>query len=156
MTTVGELFHSLDRDEVIATIDRLYPKSPVDYPSYQSAWQVIRRKEAASRTRMVCELYAAPSDEDPAKTYIGVHGRDLIDGVAYAIEFVQWAEWLAMEVRILPECGEISPVEPLAHIFWEMTWVGYDESEIADQKQEIMDLADEANEMLDSETPTRS
>ena len=52
----------------------------------------------------------------------------------------------------MPECGEISPVEPLAHIFWEMTWVGYDESEIADQKQEIMDLADEANEMLTPNT----
>lgn len=148
MTTVGELFHSLNRDEVIATIDRIYPNPKVDYPSYEAAWDIILRKESATQTTMVCELYTAQSCDDPPETYIGVHGREPGEDVAYAIEFVPWAEWLSMEIRVLPECGEVPPVEVLAHIFWEMTWVGYDDQSIADEKEAIEDKVEEVKAML--------
>lgn len=155
MTTVGELFHSLGRDEVIAAIDRLYPNPPVDYPSYQGAWDIICDKQALTPTDMVCELYRDWSWDEPREPYVGVHGRS-IEGEAYAIEFNPWSEWLTMEIKIDPEIGDISQVDTLAHIFWEMTWCGYNDEAIADEKQEIMDRVDEVKELLESEPHSRS
>jgi len=154
MATVGELFHSLDRDEVIATIDRLYPTPPVDYPSYQGAWDIILRKEAAEPRNMVCEIYSAQSLDDPPEPYFSVHGVDLSDGTGYAIEFTPWNEWLTMEVRLPEECADMTPVEQLAHILWEMTWCGYNDEAVADEKQAIVDRVEEVKEMIETEAQT--
>ena len=157
MTTVGELFHTVDRDEVIAAILRLYPYQPGDHPDgYLRAWDILFGKEAMTPTTMVCELYTATSFDDPPETFISVHGREPGDEAAYAIEYNPWSEWLSMEVNVLPECGDIPRADLLAHIFWEMTWAGYDDNEVADQKQEILDRVEEVKEMIDSETPPRT
>jgi hypothetical protein len=149
MSTVGELFHSLDRDEVIAAILRLYPEQPGDHPDgYLQAWDIIRAKQAASPSDVICELYMHPSFDDPPEMFVGVHGRKDGDEDRYAIEYNPWVEWLSMPIDVLPECGDLPEIDVLAHIFWEMTWAGYDDQQIEDQKTEIMDRVDEVKEMI--------
>jgi hypothetical protein len=156
MATVGELFHSLDRDEVIAAILRLYPEQPGAHPDgYLQAWDIIREKQASIHKDMTVELYMSESFDEPSEKYISVHGRDSA-GDTWAIEYNPWKEWLCMEIDVLPECGDITPVDTLAHIFWEMTWAGYDDQEIEDQITEIRDRADEVEEMLESEAKALS
>lgn len=151
MKTVGELFHSLDRDEVIAAILRLYPEQPGDHPDgYLQAWDIILAKQAAVPTGMTCELYMAPTFDEEDEPYVSVHGRDGA-GDTWAIEYNPWAEWLCMEVRALPEVGDISDVDILAHIFWEMTWAGYDDRQIQEQFDEITDRVDEVKAMTEAE-----
>jgi hypothetical protein len=151
MATVGELFHSLDRDEVLAAILRLYPEQPGAHPEgYLQAWDIIRAKQAANPTGMVVELYMVPSFDEPPENYVSVHGRDAA-GDTWAIEYNPWKEWLCMEVAVLSECGEMTPVDTLAHIFWEMTWAGYDDDQIEDQITEIRDRVDEIKEMFEPE-----
>lgn len=145
MPTVGELFHSVDRDEVIAAILRLYAFQPGAHPEgYLQAWDIIRAKQAATPTDMTVELYMSESFDDPPENYVSVHGRDAA-GEAWAIEYNQWAEWLCMPISVLPEVGELTPTDTLAHIFWEMTWAGYDDQEIQEQIDEITDRVDEIN-----------
>jgi hypothetical protein len=144
MTTVGELFHSLERGEVIAAIGRLYPEEPGDWPDgYERAWQTIVAMEAGTPSKMVCELYQAMSLGDPPEPYIGVHGVE--NGESYAIEYTPWPEWLAMPVQYagLPP---LPAVETLAHIFWEMTWIGYDAATISERLTDLTDRVDEIKE----------
>lgn len=54
----------------------------------------------------------------------------------YAIEFLDWSEWLDMEIA--PETEAMfSDVEIIAHCLWEMTFVGYNRAEIREQFEEI-------------------
>jgi hypothetical protein len=153
MTTVGELFHTLDRDEVLAAILRLYPEQPGDHPDgYMRAWDIIRSKQAADDTGMAVEIYVGESLGDPPEKYVSVHGRDA-EGGSWAIEFSPWKEWLCMPVRVLPEVGEITAIETLAHIFWEMTWAGYDDESIAEEIEEIVSQVDDAKTILDKDAP---
>ena len=39
--------------------------------------------------------------------------------------------------------GEITKTDTLAHIFWEMTWAGYDDEAIKQRINEIRDAVDE-------------
>lgn len=151
MTTVGELFHSLDRDEVVAAILRLYPEHPGDHPDgYLQAWDIIRAKQAAEPTGMTVELYMVPSFDEPPENYVSVHGRDANDET-WAIEYTAWKKWLCMPVIVLIEVGNITPTDTLAHIFWEMTWAGYDDEQIEKQITEIRDSVEEVKEMISAE-----
>jgi uncharacterized protein DUF6557 len=155
MATVGELFHSLDRDEVIGTLAAIYglhPNPPIDYPSYRSAWDIIVGLEAVRPNGIVCELYAGQTLDHPSQTYIGVHGHGSDQDCGYAIEFTPWDQWLSMEVRVLPECGDMSPIEQLARILWEMTLAGYSPQEVAGCLDQLLarcldDLIDQMDEV---------
>jgi hypothetical protein len=150
--TVGDLFHSLNRDEVIASIGRLYASQPGAWPEgYEQAWGIILAMQASAPTAMRCELYR--DDWPDGERAIGVHGREGREKTTYAIEYSPWAEWLAMEIVLEPDVGEISEVEILAHIFWEMTWAGYDDQEIQAQFTDILDRADDAKEAFEKERP---
>lgn len=145
MKTVGELFHTLNRDEVVAAVLRLYPEQPGAHPDgYLQAWEILTKKQAASPTGMTVELYMCESFDDPPEMYVSVHGRNS-EG-PWAIEYSPWTEWLSMPIVVLNECGPVSDVDALAHIFWEMTWAGYDDEAIAAQVADIIDAADEIKE----------
>jgi hypothetical protein len=147
--TVGDLFHSVDRDAVIAAIEQLYEDEAQreSNEGYQRAWATVLRMQP-SPTKMICVLYQDWSLDQPPKPFVGVRGR--IDGEAgsYAIEYTPWTEWLSMPVEIEPIIAGMPQTETVAHILWEMTWAGCDETNIQEQFNEIVDLAEEAKAEL--------
>lgn len=148
--TVGELFHSVALEPVLAEIAKHYPNQREDDDGYRRAWAAIQRMQPAT-TEMICALYQDFSMDDPPESYVGVHGKIVDDPASYAIEYTKWPEWLSMPVMIAPELVGMKEPEILAHVFWEMTWVGCDEEVIQSQFTDILDLADEAKAALNRE-----
>lgn len=73
--------------------------------------------------------------------YFHVNGRKPGCEDAYALELSPWAEWLGWNVRISPGMPE---AEFVAHCLWEMTFFGFEESRIEEQRRILMERADEA------------
>lgn len=136
---IGELFHSLECDDVIAALEAAYPTQVQNRAGYLRAWKEIVGLQPQS-THIVCRLKlvtADPTDPDDVDR-IDVAGLHPGDDTVYAIELVPWEAWLAMDV-VLEGIDGTTPEQVLAHVLHEMTWAGYDRKAVADRAAEIYD-----------------
>jgi len=70
--------------------------------------------------------------------------------VEYAIEFVDWEEWLNMEIDKYTVQKYSNP-DIVAHCLWEMTFFGYDKNSIQEQKDELDRRVKELENMSEEE-----
>jgi len=70
--------------------------------------------------------------------------------VEYALDFHPWEEWLGMEIDTGTHQKYAYP-EILAHCLWEMTFMGFDQDAIREEKQELERRADELKNMTEEE-----
>ena len=69
---------------------------------------------------------------------------------SYAIEFVEWKNWLGMDVA--PETTKnFSDLEIIAHCLYEMTFIGYEENEIQEQFNTIKNEIEEYKNLAEEE-----
>src|SRR5690606_28249802 len=91
---------------------------------------------------------------EPGSFYIDVSGRteintqDITDSLA--IEFVPWREWLGMTIDQITK-NKFTELEIISHCLHEMTFVGFDETEIQNQFGAIKDQEKEYRNMSDEE-----
>ena len=137
MTTIGELFHTLDRDAVLDAIERLYSGADFRFSreNYKRAWSEIYAIRRTTATDTVCELSlhkfitGIGADERFIEAVV-VLGRSPGNNELDDLAFMPWTKWISMQVDVLPECGNPPKVEVLAHILWEMTTYGCSQHEI--------------------------
>lgn len=68
----------------------------------------------------------------------------------YGLDFVPWEEWLGMEID--PESlKNYTESEILAHCIWEMTFHGFNQTHISEQKAELDRRAEEIDNMTEEE-----
>jgi hypothetical protein len=84
---------------------------------------------------------------DPEDNLLDIFGRKPGDPRRYAIEFNPWAEWLGMEVEV--EGVDLTPPQMIAQCLYEMTFIGFDEDAIQEQREEIDRRVDEITDNLD-------
>jgi len=70
--------------------------------------------------------------------------------IEYALDFHPWEEWLGMEVDTATHQKYAYP-EILAHCLWEMTFMGFDQDTIREEKQELERRAAELKSMTEEE-----
>lgn len=84
--------------------------------------------------------------------YIDVSGSSEEDGDSYAIEYSPWEEWLAMEISD-DTLENFSAIDIYAHSLWEMTWAGFDQSEI---QGKIDSMNEAVNSIREQQEPKSS
>lgn len=151
MPTVGELIHSLDKAKVLGTLPRLYRGKGEDPEGYDQMWDTLKGLQPKF-TDMSVVLSRRWSLDKPPKPRVEVSGIKDGEQQHYAIEFVDWQEWLSMPIIVAEELQPMPSEEQLAHCLYEMSWAGYTQSEIKEQFDTILDRVDEAKEMLDEPT----
>mgnify|MGYP000861809187 FL=1 len=67
------------------------------------------------------------------------------DGVKYGIEFVPWEEWLGMGIS-KETLDTFDENEIIAHVLWEMTFIGYEQEEIQAEFDRLVQLVNEIEE----------
>lgn len=141
--TVATLVASVSDDDLVAALSRLYwADQDKQAASYLEVLARLRTMMPASTT-MSCVLAREWSDDNPPEPLIHIVGREMGDDTRWAIEFRPWAEWLGMAVEADPAL-ELSEADMLANILYEMTFVGWDDEEIAEQWQVVIDAHDDA------------
>jgi hypothetical protein len=149
--TVASLLHDVDETETIEALDRLY-----DENASQEYRGVIRllKEMAPDPTAMNCHLRRVWSSDSPPESYVDVSGIRMGDPTYWAIEFRPWPEWLGMAVTSDPEL-ELTDVEALAHVLYEITWGGWTPEGSAEKFEELLEGAEEAIATLEpDEDPT--
>lgn len=151
MKTVGELVHSLDLEDIIAALKRLYQGEGESEEGYREVWAKLKVMQP-QQTTMTCVLWQAYSLGEPFEPYVDVSGDDGSEH-SWAIEFRPWSEWLSMPINIDKRLGAMPETEQLAHCLYEMTWAGYDQETVAEHLEDIHEKAEEVKKMLNEEKP---
>ena len=137
---------------------------------YERVFRKLRKLQPTS-TRMrifIRKTFREGLDEEPFTEVVGKNGtlnKELEDfkhlnksedseyansEVEYALEFHSWEEWLGMEVDSATHQKYAYP-EILAHCLWEMTFMGFDQDTIREEKQELERRGNELKNMTEKE-----
>lgn len=140
--TVGELMHSVSKEAVLASLAMTYTGDGEDPDGYSRMWdQMLDMQPELTDVR--CML-------SHSEHGIDVSGIEEGSDVHMAIEFVPWAQWLSMPVVVDPKLGDMSPVEQLCHVFYEIAWGGYTEEDQRGTLDMIDERCDELKQMLEN------
>ena len=145
-------------DDVYSTFMQLYPVKEKNIEGYKRVFEELRTTEPAE-TKM-CIVIEDVFDEYDKEYYAHVSGKDGSlnkesdpehfkddevgnQEVLYAIEFTDWAEWLAMEIE-QESLSKYSELDIIGHCLWEMTFYGFIQEKIKKQLAQLEKEAEEA------------
>lgn len=159
-----------DWNEVESSLLENYPDVERSLKGYKSVFDTLLSLVPRETKMRICieTVFREGIDEEP---YIEVFGRDgtlnkdLPDfrhfretastefaksETIFALDLVPWEEWLGMEVD--PSTIEAySDLEIVAHCLWEMTFFGFDQETIKEQREELERQARELDNMTEDE-----
>lgn len=152
--TLAEILASVTDADVLSAMRDAYPEEPEgNMDAYaEKVLPSLRQLTPTPRVdtmKVVLGLVTPDQYDLTDRPYVDVSGSD--GETKWAIEFTHWAEWLGMEVMVLN--ADMTPAQIVAHCIWEMTWAGFDPSEVAERKAEIDDAASDLEDKLDSLGP---
>ncbi len=147
-----------------------YPDTKESLAGYEKIFYGLRELPPSSTTMRLSirKTFREGLDEEPFLEVVGKDGtlnKELEDfqylnkaessdyanaEVEYALEFQPWKEWLGMAIDE-PTCRHYPPPEILAHCLWEMTFMGFDQETIHEEKQELIKRVEEINSMTAEE-----
>ena len=164
-------------EQIEEALIRIYNVTPHNMEGYMSVVQKLSNMTPKESVDMrICITWVPPDPRWSDKDDIGywdVHGKDgtlvkessdfeyfkdnCSEEVAnseqsFALEFNDWNEWLGMSID--PETAnniELRRADIIAHILYEMTFIGYDEEEIKEQSDELKRQVDEIKNMSEEE-----
>lgn len=149
-----ELIKTHDWQSVELTLVKLYPEQEKSIEGYKEVFQkLLQMTPTESDMQIVLEQQF--DEESPLESYVHVSGRppvpeDSTQSGDMAIEFVPWAEWLAMSIH--PEAlKEFNELEIISHCLFEMTFAGFDEEKIQQQMDDMEKSVEELKNMTEEE-----
>lgn len=152
----AELVYKYKWDEVCPALIHLYPNDQKNIAVFKMVFEQLQTLiHAESNMRIILEEVF---DEFENGWYTCVSGKngtlkkeenpeifkdDKIGNqeVSYGIEFVDWEEWLGMDI----DPGSISnysETDIIAHCLWEMTFYGYTQEAIKKQSAQLKEKAE--------------
>jgi len=145
-------------DGVYSTFMQLYLDQEKNIEGYKRVFEELRTLEPVE-TKM-CIVIEDVFDEYDKEYCAHVSGKDGTlnkesdpehfkedevgnQEVLYAIEFTDWAEWLAMEIE-QEYLSKYSELDIIGHCLWEMTFYGFTQEKIKKQSAQLEKEAEEA------------
>lgn len=165
-----ELVANTDWNEVKLSLLQSYPDAERSLAGFERVFDELLSL-TPRRTRMrICleEVFREGIDEEPYIEVFGKDGtlnknlpdfrhfsktasKDLANSeTSFALDLVPWEEWLGMELD--PATLEAySGFDIIAHCLWEMTFFGFDQETIREQREELKRRARELDNMTEEE-----
>jgi hypothetical protein len=144
------------------TLLQLYPDQVKMIYEYRKVFENLKNIEPKeSKMRIVLtEHDCDPDDESEINTYVDVSGQDDKKDengriISYALEFTEWKKWLGMDISS-ETLKNFSELEIIAHCLYEMTFIGYDEEEIQEERKSLDKTIDEYKNLTEEEKKQRT
>ena len=126
------------------TLSQLYPDQEDMLDEYKSVFEHLNRlAPVAGNMRIVLteQQDCGQDDESEIETYVDVSGLDDTTDenggvISYAMEFTEWAKWLGMDLA-RETLRNFSELEIIAHCLYEMTFLGFNESKIQEERNSL-------------------
>ncbi len=147
-----DIFSKYTNEEIVNAVKKFHNDEDIADWAYHQALTEIRNLDCdiKDNTMTICvhrviDEFADEDIEDP--TYIDVSGRE--DGVYYAMEFTPWSQWLSMNIE---HDEDITELDALGCILWEMTFFGWSQDEVNERCNEIFQSITEAKAEIEAGT----
>jgi hypothetical protein len=137
------LFEKSRWDAVWPNLLKLYPDQEASLADYERVYWNLLSASAADTTLHIVIKYVPK--EGKYGGYWDVSAQNMEDLEIYAIEFRPWEEWLGMEID-LETLNTLAPLDIICHSLWEMTFIGYDQDEIKQKWNEVLQAKDEMSD----------
>lgn len=174
-----ELLSEVPWSDVKESLLQLYKVSEKELLSYNSIYRRLQIMESVeSAMRIFVEFIEPTADGFVEEGYWNVFGKDgslvkdcddfkhFADRVTeeeankeqtFAIEFTPWQEWLGMTVSDETlNNNELTRADIVAHSFFEMSFISYDEKEIGDKLDDLKDRVEKVKGMSEEELKKHS
>lgn len=121
----------------ITNVDTLYNKyielyEQMDKEKFVEIYQYLKSYNVKESIEFTIYIKKVVEEE----TYFDVYGMKVDDKQSYSLEFELWKDWISYKIDEMTLIN-FSREEIYSHIFWEMTYHGYEESDIQDVKEEL-------------------
>ncbi|WP_296621202.1 DUF6557 family protein [Marivirga sp.] len=131
------------------TLLQLYPDQKRLIHAYRSVFENLKSlNPKENKMRIVLSEEDCDFENEYAlNTYIDISGQDDTKDeygniISYAIEFTEWKKWLGMDIA--PDTlRNFSELEIISHCLYEMTFIGYDEAEIQEERKSLENTLEE-------------
>jgi hypothetical protein len=167
--TLRELLAITPWDVVSPSLLRNYPDAEKSLERFRQVFaEILSLSPHHTRTRICLEeVFREGIDDEPFIDVVGRDGtlnKDLPDfhnfgdvspdfadsETAFAIEMVPWEEWIGMELDPAA-LKTYDDADIVAHCLWEMTFCGFDQNAIRQEKEELGRRAEELKNMTEEE-----
>jgi len=120
-------------EEIVNRLVEIYPDQNENKDGYLSALKEIRTlKPKSPGIKLLVTRF-----KDEGKYYTDICGHKKGKEMTYAIEFMDWTNWLGMKIH--PDSRvHYNYLDIAAHALWEMTWSGFSQSKVS-EKSKIID-----------------
>ncbi len=131
-----ELISKYTHEIILAKLIELYPEQEKSLKGYRNALKELSNLEVKT-SEMKLNVYKH-FDKDDKRYYTYVDGikEDDDTGMGWAIEFVDWNEWLGMKINP-KSMQEFSLLDIVCHALWEMTFCGYSQKKLEEERNEL-------------------
>lgn len=168
---LAEIIEKVAWAEMKACLLWNYANAEESMTGYAKVFRELRKLQPTSTSMRIFirKTFREGLDDEPYTEVVGKNGtlnKELEDfkylnksedsdyanaEAEYALEFQPWEEWLGMEVDSATHQKYAYP-EILAHCLWEMTFMGFDQDSIREEKQELERRGDELKNMTEKES----
>jgi len=137
------------------TILKLYPKREGEIEEFRIVFEKLKYIEPQNNSMKIVltERDSDPEFDNDSDTYVDVSGEngtinEFGEEISYALEFESWKKWLGMNIAKVT-LKNFTELEIISHCLHEMTFFGYDESDINEQKLALDRQVDEFNKLTE-------
>lgn len=138
-------------DKFEKTLLKLYPGEEKNLEGYIKVFNKIKNLKPKNSKFTIILGEGEFGDE----TWIDVFGVNEDDNVSYAIEFVEWCEWIGMNIGV-DTLLNFDDIEIIIHCLYEMTYFGFEEEIIKEQEEKIIKAGEEIISMTQEEKDKRN
>jgi hypothetical protein len=151
--TFAELLKSVEWPEFKACLLWSYPYEKDSVDRYKFVLARLRGLSPVdSEMRIVItETFTEGVDDKP---HSDVVGREPYSAIDYSISLEPWERWLGMQIDPAT-LTEYTAAQIAVHCLWDMTFHGFDESQIQETRADLMRQVDEIDAMTEEERKRR-
>ena len=167
---LSELIRKISWADVKASLLWLYPDAGEALGEYQRVFHELRQKVPATSPMRISirTTFREGIDDEPFEEVIGMDGslnRDqedfkhfghapdspiALEETAFSLALEPWDKWLGMSID--PETlARLSESQIVAHCLWEMTFHGFTQTQVREQREELDRRVAELDAMTEEE-----
>lgn len=129
-----DLLKKVDIEHVLFYLEKL-GESKKSLDSYKTVYNNLLTMEVKDNKEMYI-FVVEEKDYFEDEKYFNVLGLDIKDGESYAIEFMDWSDWLGSNV-VEKSVEKFGSVIFVAECLKEMTFLGFEEERMTEEREEL-------------------
>jgi hypothetical protein len=132
-----DIFETADFAEVWDALIECYPDQEEAYYDYAEMFDQLMEMEPSANPSGILIRVECCADEEDGEQFYDVFGMQAGRLEQYALELVPWEDWLGFGLT-LDTVERMSDPEIIAHCLYEMSFLSFDQNEIADIYDEMV------------------